>query len=187
MIIKKKFVSFEIKGFELFADKLKEMSLDLPEKSINTYVRRESVVLSDALKNAFQPYVNTGELQRSISIYKRKKKDQYFTYYVGPQYSGNKSQQDASGKSAAGNAAHFLEYGTVDRYVSNKSKGGVSFGKGRQYGAKSYRGRVAPIGLIRRTVLENNNPIAKSLALNISKALLRWYKKNGLSTKKGKK
>ena len=183
----REFIKFDIKGFDKFADKIKEMSLNLPERSLNLNVRKEAKTFSEILVNAYQTYTNTGELQRSITIYKRKKKDNYFTYYVGPKYSGNKKQVNSEGKSAAGNAAHFLEFGTVDRYVANKSKGGISFGKGRFYGEKMYRGRVAPIGLIRRNVNENHNTIAKSLASNIAKALLRWYKRNGLGTKKGTK
>lgn len=180
---KGKYLSVQIKGIEEYANKLASMVQQMPREQFNSIVKTQSELLQSKLKNAYQPYVNTGELQRSISIYQRKKKDQYFTYYIGPQYSGNKSQQ-VNGKSAAGNAAHFLEYGTVDRYVSNKSKGGVSLGKGRQYGAKSYRGRVAPIGLIRRTVQENYNSIAGALVNNISKAIEKWYKQNGLKTTK---
>lgn len=181
---KGKYLSVQIKGIEEYANKLVSMVEQMPRDQFISIVKTEAEELQSKLKNAYSPYVNTGELQRSISIFQRKKKDQYFTYYVGPQYSGNKSQKDANNKSAAGNAAHFLEYGTVDRYVSNTKKGGVSMGKGRQYGAKSYRGRVAPIGLIRRTVQENYNSIASALVNNISKAIEKWYKQNGLNTTK---
>lgn len=176
---KGKFLTFQITGVEQLAEKLSKMTAEqLPREEIFGVVQNQATNLQDKLKSAFSPYVNTGELQRSITIYRRKKKDYYYTYFVGPQYSGNKSQQ-INGKSAAGNAAHFLEYGTVDRYVANQGKGGVSRGKGRIYGAKSYRGRVAPIGLIRRTIAENHNPIVTSLVNNIGKILEKWYSKNG--------
>lgn len=180
---KGQFLSVKIKGIEEYANKLALMVQQMPREQFNSIVKSEAELLQSKLKNAYSPYVNTGELQRSISIYQRKKRDSYFTYYIGPQYSGNK-QQKLDGKSAAGNAAHFLEYGTVDRYVSNVKRGGVSLGKGRQYGAKIYRGRVAPIGLIRRTVNENYNSIATHLVNNISKAIAKWYKQNGLNTTK---
>jgi hypothetical protein len=180
---KGKYLTFQIKGLEEYANKLVSMVQDMPRADITNIVKNEATSLQEKLKSAYQPYTNTGELQRSISIYQRKKRDQYFTYYVGPQYSGNKKQQ-INGQSAAGNAAHFLEYGTVDRYVANVNRGGVSMGKGRQYGAKIFRGRVAPIGLIRRTVNENYNPIATQLINNIGRAIEKWYKKNGLKTTK---
>jgi hypothetical protein len=182
--VKGKYLSMQIKGIEEYANKLASMVQKMPRSDFDSVVKTEAELLQSRLKNAYQPYTNTGELQRSISIYQRKKKDKYFTYYIGPQYSGNKKQVDSGGKSAAGNAAHFLEYGTVDRYVANVNRGGVSMGKGRQYGAKIFRGRVAPIGLIRRTVTENYNTIATHLVDNISKALLKWYQNNGLNTKK---
>lgn len=174
-------IKFKISGIREIVEGIQVLDSGLPHSEIDAAVKESSLEVVRQLKANYEPHRNTGALIASISTFQRKRKgnaDPYYTYYVGPRYGGGKNQF-----SYGGNAAHLLEWGTVDRYRANKKQGGVSLGKGRQYGAKSSTGKVAPLGIIRRTFDEARGPVSGMIADKVLDILVAKLKREGFQVK----
>ncbi len=101
------------------------MKIQGMDKTIQMLSRTEWLNPTDidkVVRNAAQPMVNaikagydakhtkTGALRDSVMAFRRnrKKGEPYFTYFVGPRYTGGRYSLFSYG----GNAAHLLEFGT---------------------------------------------------------------------------
>jgi hypothetical protein len=112
----------------------------------------------------------------------RAKGEPYFTYFVGPRYTGASSLY-----SYGGNAAHLLEYGTVERYRANTKLGGVgkrvkgkSTGIKGVYGAKISTGFVKPHGIIRAAVDSTKDRCTQIMTSGINELIKKQAKAEGL-------
>lgn len=157
----------DIKGLQASLEKLK----NLPEDKVMPVVKNASQVVVDGLKANYTAGGHYNEKRKSgthlidtINTFPKQRKgqdDPFYTHYAGPKFTRFKKGQKGVG--AGGQQAVFLEWGTTDRFRANRDAGGVSFGKGRQYGAKSYTGRVPAFGIIRKTSDENEQTVVNIL------------------------
>jgi hypothetical protein len=149
-------ISYKIEGLDSMIADLQQSENWLETDKIDAIVQRAALPLVQKIKEGYMAggHNKTGALVNSIEAFKRSRKsrDPYFTYYVGPRYSNSKSLL-----SMGGNAAHLLEFGTVERFRANSKKGGlgksskgVRTGLSSVYGAKHSTGRVKAYGVIRR-------------------------------------
>ena len=121
-------------------------------------------------------YDKSFDLTNSVEAFRRnrKKGEPFFTYYVGPRYTGGKSLI-----SYGGNAAHLLEFGTAPRFRANTGKGGASV-KGRVYGAKHSTGYVKPYGIIRKAYDEYKGVGIEFMKSKINSLIKEQAKLKGL-------
>ena len=115
---------------------------------------------------------------RTHCVSVRLNNDPLFTYYVGPKW-GTKLFK-------GGNHAVLLEYGTVERFRANTSKGGAGRTKdGRRTGLKSVYGPVSRTGKVRPYgVLRTSRDAAETGVINIIKTevtalIIATARKNG--------
>lgn len=156
-------ITFKIEGLTEMINKLNQETWIEPDK-IDAIVHEAAMPVVKRLQQEYSitwgkskaalRYNKSFDLANSVEAFRRnrKKGEPYFTYYVGPRYTGGKSLV-----SYGGNAAHLLEYGTGARFRANSSKGGVGKKvKGKKtglsgvYGAKVSTGYVKAYGIIRR-------------------------------------
>lgn len=145
-------------------------------KEIDRAVQKSATRFKNALKANYEKHKVTGALQDSIEAFQRKRKsgkDPYFTYYVGPRYTGKNSLV-----SYGGNAAHLLEFGTVERFRADRKKGGMGRKEGlsKVYGAKISTGRVEPLRIIQNTVDSQENSIGEEMCQNVLDILVKQAK-----------
>jgi len=170
-------IKFKIDGVDKLVGDLIKLGV-IPEPVIDAALKETATPLVNQLKSAYSKHDKTGALSNSISIYKRKrngKSDPWFTYYIGPQYSARVKGE----KSIGAGAAHMLEYGTVERFSANKKAGGVTLGKGRTYGAKIARGKLMPVGIVRRFVDINSGTVKNRLNNVIVESIMNYAKTQG--------
>ena len=148
-------ISMKIQGMDKTIQMLSRTEW-LEPTEIDKVIRSAAQPMVEAIKAGYGANTKTGALRDSVMAFRRnrKKGEPYFTYFVGPRYTGS-----ASLYSYGGNAAHLLEYGTVERFRANTKLGGVgkrvkgkSTGIKGVYGAKISTGRVKPYGVIRAAV-----------------------------------
>ena len=148
-------ISMKIQGMDKTIQMLSRTEW-LDPSEIDKVVRSAAQPMVEAIKAGYGTHTKTGALRDSVMAFRRnrKKGEPYFTYFVGPRYTGS-----ASLYSYGGNAAHLLEYGTVERFRANTKLGGVgkrvkgkSTGIKGVYGAKISTGRVKAYGVIRAAV-----------------------------------
>lgn len=158
-------VSFKVEGL----DKLvAQMGQFIEPNGIDLAVKKAALPIVEKLqsdyrvkhgqsKSAIEKKL-TLELANSIQAFPRKRKsptDTFFTYYIGPKYAGK-------GETGGGNAAHLLEYGTVQRFRANVSKGGVKMRSG-VYGAKHSTGKSPAFGIIRKVVATSKDSVLNNM------------------------
>ena len=156
----------------------------LEPTEIDKVIKSAAQPMVEAIKAGYGANTKTGALRDSVMAFRRnrKKGEPYFTYFVGPRYTGS-----ASLYSYGGNAAHLLEYGTVERYRANTKLGGVgkrvkgkSTGIKGVYGAKISTGRVKPYGVIRAAV-DSTKPTSIQIMTNgINELIRKQAKAEGL-------
>lgn len=176
------------------------MKIQGMDKTIQMLSRTEWLNPTDidkVVRNAAQPMVNaikagydanhtkTGALRDSVMAFKRnrKKGEPYFTYFVGPRYTGGRYSLFSYG----GNAAHLLEFGTVERFRANTALGGVgkklkgkSTGIKGVYGAKIKTGKVNPYGVIRKAVDSTKEQCVQIMSSGINELIRKQAKAEGL-------
>jgi hypothetical protein len=149
-------ISFKIEGLHDLITDLQNVEGWLEPSEIDSIVQRAAMPLVQKIKEGYISggHEKTGALVNSIEAFQssRKKNDPYFTYYVGPRYTSRKGLI-----SYGGNAAHLLEYGTVERHRADHAKGGMgktykrqSTGLSAVYGATNRTGKVQAYGVIRK-------------------------------------
>ena len=180
-------VSVQINGLD---NVLKSLDGDnwLDPSKVDAAVKQVASSLVNTIKENYikRGHIKSGALVNSIQAFQRKRKgksDPFFTYYVGPKYGNGSVASQLS--SAGGNAAHLLEYGTVERYAANIAKGGVGKKQGlsKIYGEKAFRGRIVPptVGVIRLSV-DQYGPIGIATLKEKMIALMRQSaKEKGLA------
>ena len=173
-------ISLKLEGLSGVVEKMQENWLEASQ--MDKIVKRAAEPLVQRIKEGYIAggHSKTGDLVQSIEAFQRSRraKDPYFTYYVGPSYTGGRNALFSRG----GNAAHLLEFGTVDRFRANTKKGGVSLGKGRIYGAKYSTGKVKGYGVIRRSRDQYANQGIEFMKTEILALIKAEAKKRGLST-----
>lgn len=147
-------ISLKITGIdELIQNLAKTEWLDA--KEVDAVVHSASAPLVKAIKAGYSKHTKTGALANSVEAFKRtrRKGEPYFTYYVGPRYTTGSGLRISYG----GNAAHLLEFGTVERFKANVKAGGLGktsnktkTGLSGVYGAKISTGKVPAFGIIRQ-------------------------------------
>jgi hypothetical protein len=147
-------ISLKITGInELIQSLAKTEWLDA--KEVDAVVHSATAPLVKAIKAGYSVHTKTGDLANSVEAFKRtrKKGEPYFTYYVGPRYTSGSGLRISYG----GNAAHLLEFGTVERFRANakagglgKSSKGAKTGLSGVYGAKISTGKMPVFGVIRK-------------------------------------
>jgi len=151
---------FKVTGLTRVLNDLDKAGKQVTNKMFDDAVKQAAIPIVNQLKQNYAAHSVTGALVESIMAFQRKKngKGPYFAYYIGPRYTGGGKKGMEAAIKYGGNAAHLLEYGTTERYRANKPQGGVAIrGKAgrfyvtRIYGAKIKTGKVAPLGIIRRT------------------------------------
>lgn len=158
-----------------------DVALSLDARQIIRYPEIDKIVQRNAqvlVNQIVQNYIaeghrKTGNLIRSIMAFRRKKKkDGWFTYYVGPRYG-----------QGGGNHAHFLEFGVL--YSAYPIQGQGATINGRKYGKFSTKQgyRIAPTGTIRRSRDQKEAEILKGLEDDIIEELLNQAKKKGFEVK----
>lgn len=170
-------ITYKIEGIKEMIDSIKSDSW-IDGDRIDKVVQKASLEFKNYLKAAYTKHMVTGALVDSIETFRRTRKgvkDPFFTYYVGPRYTaGGKGLRVSYG----GNAAHLLEYGTVDRYRANLKEGGVGKKQGfRQvYGAKISTGKMPAFGIIRTTVDKYGMSLQTQIGVNVVKELIDMSK-----------
>jgi hypothetical protein len=156
----------------------------LEPSEIDKVIRSAAQPMVEAIKAGYGANTKTGALRDSVMAFRRnrKKGEPYFTYFVGPRYTGS-----ASLYSYGGNAAHLLEYGTVERFRANTKLGGVgkrvkgkSTGIKGVYGAKISTGRVKPYGVIRAAVDSTKENSIQIMTSGINELIRKQAKAEGL-------
>jgi hypothetical protein len=156
----------------------------LEPTEIDKVIRSAAQPMVEAIKAGYGANTKTGALRDSVMAFRRNraKGEPYFTYFVGPRYTGS-----ASLYSYGGNAAHLLEYGTVERYRANTKLGGVgkrvkgkSTGIKGVYGAKISTGRVKPYGVIRAAVDSTKPTSIQIMTSGINELIRKQAKAEGL-------
>ena len=156
----------------------------LEPTEIDKVIRSAAQPMVDAIKAGYGANTKTGALRDSVMAFRRNraKGEPYFTYFVGPRYTGS-----ASLYSYGGNAAHLLEYGTVERFRANTKLGGVgkrvkgkSTGIKGVYGAKISTGRVKPYGVIRAAVDSTKTTSIQIMTSGINGLIRKQAKAEGL-------
>lgn len=180
-------IKFNITGVEEIVDSMRRLGADLPATTIDKAIVDVAAPIATALKQnyAAEGHKKTGELINSIQLFQRKrkgKKDTWFTWYVGPKYGGGKFKT-----SAAGNAAHLLEYGVIQWPVADKSKGGVRMRKATYGAVKTIKipvggQRIKPFGTIRRTYDQNLAKATIGLEEKVTNAILYHFSEQGFPT-----
>jgi hypothetical protein len=156
----------------------------LEPTEIDKVIRSAAQPMVDAIKAGYGANTKTGALRDSVMAFRRNraKGEPYFTYFVGPRYTGS-----ASLYSYGGNAAHLLEYGTVERFRANTKLGGVgkrvkgkSTGIKGVYGAKISTGRVKPYGVIRAAVDSTKPTSIQIMTSGINELIRKQARAEGL-------
>jgi hypothetical protein len=156
----------------------------LEPTEIDKVIRSAAQPMVEAIKAGYGANTKTGALRDSVMAFRRNraKGEPYFTYFVGPRYTGS-----ASLYSYGGNAAHLLEYGTVERFRANTKLGGVgkrvkgkSTGIKGVYGAKISTGRVKPYGVIRAAVDSTKTTSIQIMTSGINGLIRKQAKAEGL-------
>jgi hypothetical protein len=156
----------------------------LEPSEIDKVIRSAAQPMVEAIKAGYGANTKTGALRDSVMAFRRNraKGEPYFTYFVGPRYTGS-----ASLYSYGGNAAHLLEYGTVERYRANTKLGGVgkrvkgkSTGIKGVYGAKISTGRVKPYGVIRAAVDSTKENSIQIMTSGINELIRKQARAEGL-------
>ena len=156
----------------------------LEPSEIDKVIRSAAQPMVEAIKAGYGANTKTGALRDSVMAFRRnrKKGEPYFTYFVGPRYTGS-----ASLYSYGGNAAHLLEYGTVERFRANTKLGGVgkrvkgkSTGIKGVYGAKISTGRVKPYGVIRAAVDSTKENSIQIMTSGINELIRKQARAEGL-------
>ncbi len=182
-------ITIKIDGLTETINKLKAENF-MPDREIEKIVERAAQPLVERIKSNYlaRGHKKTGALINSIEAFKRKRKgknDPYYTYYVGPRYTGGKSLF-----SYGGNAAHLLEYGTAERYRANVKAGGVgktlkgkSTGLKGVYGAKLDTGFIPKptVGVIRQSYDEYKQAGIEFMKAQITSLIFRTAKAKGLA------
>ena len=168
-------VRVKIEGLGELINELKNQQWIDPVQ-INKTVQRSANKFKSALKANYEKHKVTGALQDSIEAFQRKRKsgkDPYFTYYVGPRYTGKSSLV-----SYGGNAAHLLEYGTVERFRANRKEGGMGRKEGlsKVYGAKISTGKIEPLRIIQNTVDSYEGSIGEEMCQAVLDDLVKMAK-----------
>ena len=150
----------------------------LPHSQIMQIVEEASAPLVNKIKDNYiaAGHYKTGSLVNSIEAFRRRRKgktDPFYTVYVGPRYTSRTSLF-----SYGGNAAHLLEYGTVNRFRANKKQGGF-VGKSGKYGATYSTGRIVrpSIGVIRKSYDEMKPMIIPAMQSKIEFLILERARK----------
>ena len=176
-------ISLKIQGMEKTIQMLSQSEW-LNPTDIDKIVRSAAEPMVNAIKAGYGTHTKTGALRDSVMAFRRnrKKGEPYFTYFVGPRYTGSSSLF-----SYGGNAAHLLEYGTVERYRANTQLGGVGKRfKGKAtgikgvYGAKISTGMVKPYGVIRKAVDATKPTCVSILSNGINELIKKQAKQQGL-------
>ncbi len=156
----------------------------LEPTEIDKVIRSAAQPMVEAIKAGYGANTKTGALRDSVMAFRRNraKGEPYFTYFVGPRYTGS-----ASLYSYGGNAAHLLEYGTVERFRANTKLGGVgkrvkgkSTGIKGVYGAKISTGRVKPYGVIRAAVDSTKPTSIQIMTSGINELIRKQARAEGL-------
>jgi hypothetical protein len=156
----------------------------LEPTEIDKVIRSAAQPMVEAIKAGYGANTKTGALRDSVMAFRRNraKGEPYFTYFVGPRYTGS-----ASLYSYGGNAAHLLEYGTVERFRANTKLGGIgkrvkgkSTGIKGVYGAKISTGRVKPYGVIRAAVDSTKPTSIQIMTSGINELIRKQAKAEGL-------
>ena len=176
-------ISVKIQGMDKTIQMLSQSEW-LNPTDIDKIVRSAAEPMVNAIKAGYGTHTKTGALRDSVMAFRRnrKKGEPYFTYFVGPRYTGSSSLF-----SYGGNAAHLLEYGTVERYRANTQLGGVGKRfKGKAtgikgvYGAKISTGMVKPYGVIRKAVDATKPTCVSILSNGINELIKKQAKQQGL-------
>jgi hypothetical protein len=179
-------ISIKIEGLSEMINKLSQEQWLNPDR-IDAIVEQAAMPLVARLKADYSQKHGTSKsaemrkltlsLANSVEAFRRnrKKGEPYFTYYVGPRYSGGKNALISYG----GNAAHLLEFGTAPRFRANTGKGGASV-KGRVYGAKHSTGYVKPYGIIRKAYDEYKGAGIEFMKSKINSLIKEQAKLKGL-------
>jgi hypothetical protein len=156
----------------------------LEPTEIDKVIRSAAQPMVEAIKAGYGANTKTGALRDSVMAFRRNraKGEPYFTYFVGPRYTGS-----ASLYSYGGNAAHLLEYGTVERFRANTKLGGIgkrvkgkSTGIKGVYGAKISTGFVKPYGVIRAAVDSTKENSIQIMTSGINELIRKQAKAEGL-------
>jgi hypothetical protein len=156
----------------------------LEPSEIDKVIRSAAQPMVEAIKAGYGANTKTGALRDSVMAFRRNraKGEPYFTYFVGPRYTGS-----ASLYSYGGNAAHLLEYGTVERFRANTKLGGVgkrvkgkSTGIKGVYGAKISTGRVKPYAVIRAAVDSTKENSIQIMTSGINELIRKQARAEGL-------
>ena len=176
-------ISLKIQGMEKTIQMLSQTEWLNPSE-VDKIVRSAAQPMVEAIKAGYGIHTKTGALRDSVMAFRRnrKKGEPYFTYFVGPRYTGSSSLY-----SYGGNAAHLLEYGTVERYRANTKLGGVGKRfKGKAtgikgvYGAKISTGRVQAYGVIRKAVDATKPTCISILSNGMNELIKKEAKQQGL-------
>jgi hypothetical protein len=175
-------MKLKLEGFSELINKMQDVKGWLPSSEIDSIVKSAAMPLVTQIKAGYKSggHSNTGALSESISAFPRKRKsgDPYFTYFVGPKYGGS------TNLSAAGNAAHLLERGTVERFRADTKKGGAGRKQGLKgvYGAKHSTGKVRAFGVIRKAADMYRAKGIENMKKNVVRAIIVAAKKANIST-----
>ena len=176
-------ISMKIQGMDKTIQMLSRTEW-LEPTEIDKVIRSAAQPMVEAIKAGYGANTKTGALRDSVMAFRRNraKGEPYFTYFVGPRYTGS-----ASLYSYGGNAAHLLEYGTVERFRANTKLGGVgkrvkgkSTGIKGVYGAKISTGRVKPYGVIRAAVDSTKPTSIQIMTSGINELIRKQAKAEGL-------
>jgi hypothetical protein len=156
----------------------------LEPTEIDKVIRSAAQPMVEAIKAGYGANTKTGALRDSVMAFRRNraKGEPYFTYFVGPRYTGASSLY-----SYGGNAAHLLEYGTVERFRANTKLSGIgkkvkgkSTGIKGVYGAKISTGKVKPYGVIRAAVDSTKENSIQIMTKGINELIRKQARAEGL-------
>jgi hypothetical protein len=176
-------ISMKIQGMDKTIQMLSRTEW-LEPTEIDKVIRSAAQPMVEAIKAGYGANTKTGALRDSVMAFRRNraKGEPYFTYFVGPRYTGS-----ASLYSYGGNAAHLLEYGTVERYRANTKLGGIgkrvkgkSTGIKGVYGAKISTGFVKPYGVIRAAVDSTKENSIQIMTSGINELIRKQARAEGL-------
>tara|TARA_R110000868_G_scaffold125509_4_gene331458 strand:+ start:746 stop:1252 length:507 start_codon:yes stop_codon:yes gene_type:complete len=164
--IKVEGVSGVLKGLKDIGEQM------LDDRPTNSIVRDGGDEAQKALINNYVAgnHNKTGYFIKSLVNFKGKKwrGTGYYAYFVGPK------------KGNEGNVAYWLEDGTVDRFRSDASKGGVSLRFGKSiYGAKARTGKVKPYKIVQKTRDEAGPGIIERMTSRLQKRINKIIKEKG--------
>lgn len=174
-------MKIKLQGFSELIIKMQDVNGWLDAREISSIVRSVASPLASAIKAGYAAggHDKTGELSESISVFggKRKSASPYFTYYVGPKYN------TGTILSAAGNAAHLLERGTVERFRADTKKGGAGRKQGLKgvYGAKHSTGKLRAFGVIRKATDMYRAKGIETMKMKLVRAIVVAAKKAKIS------